>query len=556
MTQMTLNGIEPKVRGQKICKHCGASNHNRKTTCDVCQSTFHQTVNSKNKEKKKRIRGRVRTAKEAAGLAMIHNLQKINDSNSLLNRFKHKNCLWSIEKIMEMLGDDGMLKKDSNEIIEEDDFDRAVAQVEKTLRKENKKDPQLSIRVWYQRGLVWKKVFQFHLIRTLFGNGCIPEIIVHENNKEGTSWNLCDGIQRILTILGFIKGELYFRKSSELSKITLKSGEEVDLAGIQFHNLSRERQQEILAIKIPVKIIDYSVTKEDIRDYFVVLQNRTALNQQDKHKSDPGQMNRFIHDCFKQDNPNTFWCKIPQSIESRKKLQYMQLVCIYTVNAINGKGLEWYQTAKTEKDFAKRGFNTQEREFAYEILDYLSELFNENDEDKTTVRCAVPTTIEAFKSTLGLLCHAHSQNIRLRSFDIEEVRKLVIKIKNECPDSDAIGKKNGNKFLEKFYTRLLSLDHTVRSKKEYLTPKEKKELYKLQGYQCRLCGLAKDFDDCDGHHIKPNTDPNSKTIVDPSYMAIVCTECHARIHYGEDKESIAWNEEVEQKLKESFYTNE
>ncbi|WP_149241339.1 DUF262 domain-containing protein [Dyadobacter sp. 32] len=112
------------------------------------------------------------------------------------------------------------------------------------------KGKRLNLNPPYQRNNIWTEKSQKILISSIQNGMPIPTFFLHEKNDTG--FDVADGQQRIRAILAFVNGEI-----SDLAK----------------NKFILTADSVFLKYEIPVVIIDRSVTEEEMREFYVMVNN-------------------------------------------------------------------------------------------------------------------------------------------------------------------------------------------------------------------------------------------------------------------------------------------
>ena len=125
----------------------------------------------------------------------------------------------------------------------------------------------------YQRGSVWKPKQKQMLIDSILRKIDIPKIYLRENKRDGFSYEIIDGQQRMKTIWDFLIRD--FRLSEETDDLLI-DGEKYNVAGLSYKELgSKVKIERFHKYTLDVVIIT-NASENEIADLFFRLNNGTC----------------------------------------------------------------------------------------------------------------------------------------------------------------------------------------------------------------------------------------------------------------------------------------
>lgn len=131
-----------------------------------------------------------------------------------------------------------------------------------------------------QRGYVWDIERKSLLIHSIFAGFPIPPIYVQQNqeDEETITYDVLDGKQRLLTIIGFMNDEFALDELDTFkffNKIT-KTEEMIDISNKQFSELPKELQKHLENSSLMMVMINGS--EDDVSEMFYRLNNGKPLS--------------------------------------------------------------------------------------------------------------------------------------------------------------------------------------------------------------------------------------------------------------------------------------
>ncbi len=173
----------------------------------------------------------------------------------------------------------------------------------------------------YQRTPVWKIDRKKLLIDSIFRGYDLPKFYLNElKNNAFYEYEICDGQQRLRTIIEFLNNEF------SLGKETIIDNE--NLNGKKFNDLSESLKNSFLSYKLTYSVIVDS-THEEIRDLFARLQKGMGLNQAELRRALSTNIGIYVESIV---NNHSFFkkCGIPNI--RNKHQDYIDHVIAYTIN--------------------------------------------------------------------------------------------------------------------------------------------------------------------------------------------------------------------------------
>jgi hypothetical protein len=145
----------------------------------------------------------------------------------------------------------------------------------------------------YQRGSVWRPKQKQMLIDSILRKIDIPKIYLRENKRDGFSYEIIDGQQRMKTIWDFLIRD--FRLSEETDDLLI-DGEKYNVAGLSYKELgSKVKIERVHKYTLDVVIIT-NASENEIADLFFRLNNGTPLSPAEVRNSMPGKMTETIRE--------------------------------------------------------------------------------------------------------------------------------------------------------------------------------------------------------------------------------------------------------------------
>jgi len=161
----------------------------------------------------------------------------------------------------------------------------------------------------YQLSAVWKPDQEQLLIDSILRRIDIPKIYLQETNKDGYTYEIIDGQQRMRALWRFLSNK--FTLSDEAEQV-LVGDTLFDVSGSTYEELPAKLNVErIHKYSLDVVIIQRA-SEDEIADLFYRLNNGTPLNPAEVRNAMPGEMTREIRRLAR----HTFFSKV--SFENRR----------------------------------------------------------------------------------------------------------------------------------------------------------------------------------------------------------------------------------------------
>ena len=153
----------------------------------------------------------------------------------------------------------------------------------------------------YQRGSTWRRRQQQLLIDSVLRGYPLPRFYFEQKTSvdvlgnQQVSLDVIDGQQRLIALSQFVGDQWPLFETSDPHVPLPPSirGTDVSWSGRTFSALSRELQDQFLAIELPVVLIK-SVQGDEVRDLFIRLQSGTPLTAQQVRDAWPGNIGPFV----------------------------------------------------------------------------------------------------------------------------------------------------------------------------------------------------------------------------------------------------------------------
>lgn len=374
----------------------------------------------------------------------------------------------------------------------------------------------------YQRPAVWTKAQKQMLIDSILRDYDIPKIYLHK--KEGDSYDVIDGQQRIRAIWSFFDDEFALPEDSD------------PVNGI---NVSNKKYSE-LDIDISTIIDTYNLdfvileteNEDEIREMFLRLQNGTTLKAQEKRNAMPGKMRNFIkelitHDFFKKVNFTNSRYTYDLIAAQMTLIALKKKICNIKDRHLN----EMYEQYK---DFDS---HSQDAKNIYNVLNYLNKMFPDK----------APELKRYNVLSLFVLISELINNYDIKERE-GEIAKWFIEFETHRKEDELKPPEEQNPTLVVYHEKVSNSSDTEESilyrhriLKEDLLDKipnlplkdaqrlfdesQRQVIYRRGNGKCKICGKECEWNNWEADHIIP-WDRGGKTEVDNGQ--ILCPTCNAR----------------------------
>ena len=212
----------------------------------------------------------------------------------------------------------------------------------------------------YQRPSVWTKAQKQLLIDSILHDFDVPKIYLHK--KEGNTYDVIDGQQRIRAIWSFYDDEFAIAKDADPI-------DGVEIANKKHSELDIDIASIIDSYNLDFVILD-TEDEDEIREMFLRLQNGTTLKAQEKRNAMPGRMRDFV----KELSEHPFFEKVHFSnTRYTYDLVAAQMTLLGLKKTIcNVKDRDLNEMYSEYADFDS---SSAEAKNIYRILDYLNRMF-------------------------------------------------------------------------------------------------------------------------------------------------------------------------------------
>ncbi|MGE7848186.1 DUF262 domain-containing protein [Bacillus cereus] len=232
------------------------------------------------------------------------------------------------------------------------------------------KNDTLTVNNNYQRRFVWGDIDKIKLIETMLLGYSIPEIYLHKKETDPNTGNsiyeIVDGQQRITSISSYINDEFDL------------SAREIDarFRNKKFSELENEEKSDIWKYSFSVRIIDESVSEDDIRQLFL------RLNATDKSLNPQELRNATFDGKFLETadriSLNEFWNLIYTDKNSIRRMQDLRFISEILVYFRFGIVASSQENINKAYDLFNKVYEEQEKDFERfeELMQMLEELRN------------------------------------------------------------------------------------------------------------------------------------------------------------------------------------
>jgi hypothetical protein len=252
------------------------------------------------------------------------------------------------------------------------------------MRLYSEKDEILLGPVYQRMGGVWTPEKKQLLIDSILNDYDIPKIYLHEftreqKKKDGYSYAVIDGRQRIETIWAFIEGQ--FALSEDFK---YQHDESVNLAGLGYADIAKEYPKiKIIFDSFVLPIVTVETDDLDlIEDMFCRLNEATPLNAAEKRNAIGGNMVSAIRDV----SNHEFFSRCVAFGNKRYQHREVAARLFLVEEALENYG-RLIDTKKEYLDAMARNYRTDRPEFTarlssnvIEVLDFMATIFLDADE--------------------------------------------------------------------------------------------------------------------------------------------------------------------------------
>nr|WP_322625191.1 DUF262 domain-containing protein [uncultured Flavobacterium sp.] len=221
------------------------------------------------------------------------------------------------------------------------------------------KDNHLTVDNSFQRKYVWLEKHQIKLIETILMGYPIPEIYIWQKDIDANTGNMkfsiIDGQQRLGAIQDFINGGFILN-----TNILEPYNKAKEFSGKKFEDLSPENKSLIWKFKLSIRIVDESISRNDVVTMFLRLNSTNmSLNPQELRNAEFDGL--FITSAA-EISENKFWTKheIFSTLDKRRMLdiQFISSILLFIRQGISedttqenyNKAYDLYNEEYSEKE--------------------------------------------------------------------------------------------------------------------------------------------------------------------------------------------------------------
>lgn len=250
----------------------------------------------------------------------------------------------------------------------------------------------------------WNGLQKSLLIDTLLNGYIVPSVTIIVENDD--LWYVIDGVQRLSTILSFMRNEFKLsRVIKPIKKVRHNKGEEYvdefDLANKKFDQLDDYIKTELRKRQISVNIID-RYTDDEINMMFVRLNNGTPLNNAQRMRTS---MTDELYGRINSALENPFWAKAGMSAVDIKKSMDHQLVIqsLYSLSDSDVMGFKRENLERFLKNYQSDETTDTQRLELFEHLFDVIEVCNDTWTGKivNSNKMSIPCYVGGAKVLLG-----------------------------------------------------------------------------------------------------------------------------------------------------------
>ena len=364
---------------------------------------------------------------------------------------------------------------------------------------------RLDLRPDYQRGPVWTRSQRQLLMDSLMRGFDVPKLYFRKVERNGTSYEVVDGQQRILAIMGFYDGSFSLLNDADPVK-------EEEVKGKKFAELGVDGLFALQTAQLDVVILtDYS--DDQIRDMFARLQNGTPLNAAEKRHAWTFAMVEVVKELAK----HPAFEKICDFSDTRYAYEDMAAKLVHELLAGRIADIRESSLRTTYKDNPNIKLSDPEPQLARRVLDFLA-------------AALAPKTVRLKRNaliSLGIIVADLLEQYSLSRYVTEfgdwyEDFELARMNNNSLEEDDENRNQQLTEFTdaarndnlpamtfrdkvlrESLFASLIDLE--PKDPTRDFSPEQRLFVFLRDGKKCQACGVDLTLEQCHIDHIKPHS---------------------------------------------------